>query len=73
MKLNNKYFLVRHGRALSNARKIISCWPEKESFPLTKGGIQQIEGAAKKLKHMNIDLIFSSDILRTKQSASAVS
>jgi len=69
MKLSNRYFILRHGEALSNVKNIISSWPEKGRFGLTKKGKKQIEESAKHLKNKNIDFIFSSDLLRTKQTA----
>jgi isoleucyl-tRNA synthetase len=69
MKLKNKYFILRHGEALSNVKNITSCWPEKNSYPLTKKGRAQIRKAAEKLDKEKIDFIFSSDLLRTKQTA----
>lgn len=73
MKLKNRYFLLRHGEALSNTKNIISSWPEKHHFPLTKKGKSQIEGLTKEIKKEGIDLIFSSDLLRTKQTAEIIS
>ncbi len=70
--MNNEYFLLRHGEALSNKKRIISCWPEKARFPLTREGRKQIKKSAKKLKDKKIDLIFSSDLLRTRQTAEIV-
>jgi len=70
--MNNKYFLLRHGEALSNKKRIISCWPEKARFPLTRKGKKQIKKLAKELKSKKIDLIFSSDLLRTRQTAEIV-
>ncbi|MFH1656229.1 MAG: histidine phosphatase family protein [Candidatus Nealsonbacteria bacterium] len=72
MKLNNIYYLLRHGQALSNVNNILSCWPEKGSFPLTKEGEKQIERVLIEIKKIGIDLIFSSDILRTKQTAEII-
>lgn len=69
MKLNNKYYILRHGEAKSNAKDIVSCWPEKFKNPLTRKGILQIKNAAKKLKNKNIDLIFASPLLRAQQTA----
>jgi len=65
----NKYFILRHGESVGNIKKIISDWPEKFYCPLTKRGRKQIEDSAKKLKEEKIDLIFSSDLLRTRQTA----
>lgn len=91
--MNNKYFLLRHGEALSNQKKISSCWPEKFINPLTKKGKEETKKAAAKLKNKKIDpvrnygdkkktpreqisngvdLIFTSDLLRTKETAEIV-
>mgnify|MGYP001598902720 CR=1 FL=1 len=72
MKFKNKYFLLRHGESSVNLNGLVSCWPEKIYSPLTGKGVRQIEEAAKKLKNERIDFIFSSDILRTKQTAEIV-
>jgi broad specificity phosphatase PhoE len=73
MKLrNNQYFILRHGESLSNIKRVISCWPEKFYYPLTFKGRKEIKEAAKKLKKRKINLIFSSDLLRTKQSAEII-
>jgi len=65
---DNKYFILRHGESLRQKKKIAVCWPEKIHCPLTKKGERQVKLVAKKLKKENIDLIFSSDLLRTKQT-----
>lgn len=72
MKLNNKYFILRHGEALSNVKDTMSSWPEKKRFPLTKKGRKQIKEAVEKIKKENIDFIFSSDLLRTRESAEII-
>ncbi|MFA5083965.1 MAG: class I tRNA ligase family protein [Candidatus Paceibacterota bacterium] len=69
----NRYFLLRHGYSESNHHKIISCWLEKKIINLTDEGRKQIEKAAQNLKNKNIQLIFSSDLLRTKQTAGIIS
>ena len=71
--MKNRYFLLRHGQAVSNVKNIMSCWPEKKRHPLTKEGKEQVKKAAEELKKENIDLIFSSDILRTKQTSEIAS
>ncbi len=72
VKLNNKYYILRHGEAMSNVKQVVSSWPEKFKNPLTENGRKQIKEAAKKLKIKHIDLIFASDLLRTKQTAQIV-
>jgi isoleucyl-tRNA synthetase len=66
---NNNYFLFRHGHSLRQVKKLAMCWPEKIYCPLTKKGIKETKIAAEKLKNKKIDIIFSSDLLRTKQTA----
>lgn len=63
---------MRHGQAFSNIKSIISCWPERFFNPLTKKGKKQAVLSGKRLKKEKVDLIFSSDILRTKQTAEIV-
>ncbi len=69
----NNYYLLRHGHSLRQIKRIASCWPEKEPFPLTEEGKNEVRATAKKLKNKKIDLIFSSDLLRTKQTAEIIS
>jgi len=71
--VNNNYFLLRHGGANSNDLDIISSYPEKFNNSLTKKGKIQIEKLANSLKNKKIDLIFSSDVLRAKETAEIVS
>lgn len=70
--MNNQYFILRHGQSLRNIENIAVCWPEKIYSPLTKKGEKQIQEVGQKLKKEKIDLIFSSDLLRTKQTAGIV-
>lgn len=78
MKLKNKYFILRHGEAVSNARQVLSSWPEKFKNPLTKHGKEMIIAATEILKENHaqhgraIDIVFSSDLLRTKETAKIV-
>ena len=72
MKLNNKYYILRHGEALSNVKSICSSWPEKFKNSLTKKGIKVINTAAEKLKNEKADLIFTSPVLRAQETAKIV-
>jgi len=72
VKLNNTYYILRHGESQGNVKNIVSCWPEKFYNPLTKKGKEQIKDAAVKLKTKNIDIIFCSPILRAEQTAEIV-
>lgn len=72
MTLKNTYYLLRHGEAISNVKQIVSSWPEELKNPLTIMGRKQVREAARKLKNKGISLIFSSDLLRTQQTADIV-
>jgi isoleucyl-tRNA synthetase len=69
----NKYYLLRHGQSYwqTKYKKIILGWPEQYHCPLTKKGEKAISKVAKKLRG-KIDLIFTSNFLRTKQTAEIV-
>ena len=69
---SNSYFIMRHGYTERNKTNTMSCWPEKMPFPLLQKGIQQALKAAQQLRNKKIDLLFSSDLLRTKQTAEIV-
>ncbi len=70
-KLRNEYIALRHGEAEHNTKKIVDCG--KRNFHLTENGHEQVEKVSKKLLDENIDVIISSDILRTKETAEIVS
>jgi isoleucyl-tRNA synthetase len=69
----NNYYLMRHGYSLRNEKEIASSFPEKEVCPLTEEGKKQALRSAKELKKNKIDLIISSDLQRTKETAEIVS
>lgn len=69
----NRYFLQRHGEAQTNAVSTISCWPELKEWHLTEKGRGQVAASAKELKAKKIDMIFSSDLLRTRETAEIIS
>ena len=63
---------------MSNVKNIYSSWPEPIKNPLTKAGKAMITEVAKTLRHnyakhgQGVDMIFASDLLRTKQTAAIV-
>ena len=69
----NNYYFFRHGHSQRQIINLTSCWPEKKPLPLTEKGEKQVLSSTKKLKDKKIDLIFSSDLLRTKQTAEIIS
>jgi broad specificity phosphatase PhoE len=73
--MNNTYFILRHGETPYQLKKekTIYPWPETPPIFLTKRGEEQIKEAGEQLKDKNIDLIFSSDMTRTKQTSQIIS
>jgi len=67
----NRYILMRHGESETNTKGIISYDPNAH-YPLTLRGRKQVERASRLLKKKKIDVIISSDILRTKETAQIV-
>lgn len=68
----NKYILIRHGEGENNVKKIINSWPEKEKLSLTARGRMEVDKAAQRLKKKGVDLVFASDITRTKETAEII-
>jgi len=73
--MNNTYFILRHGETPYQLKKEETMYPWPEPFPilLTEKGKRQIKNAAQKFKSEKIDLIFSSDISRTRETAKIIS
>lgn len=71
MKLNNKYFLLRHGQTIYQKNRTRVNYLADADFKLsiTEEGEEMIKTAAESLKEEKISLIFASPFLRTKQSA----
>lgn len=67
-KSGNKYFMMRHGESEHNKKNIVS---SKVLNPhhLTEKGKMDIKEISQKVKKENIDIIFSSDFIRTKETA----
>ena len=65
-----KLFIVRHGDTLHLRQNILMGWMGSE---LTDEGIKQAKELARQLSRRKIDLIFSSDLNRTKQTAEIIS
>ncbi|MCK5084911.1 MAG: class I tRNA ligase family protein, partial [Candidatus Pacebacteria bacterium] len=66
-----KFILLRHGESENNVKDIKA--GQLEGFPLTEKGIKQVEDAAEIIKKERVDIIVSSPVLRTKQTAEIVS
>lgn len=70
-KSGNRYILVRHGEAESNAKNIVSGKPENQ-HSLTAKGRKEVLAMAQKIKNRKIDLIFASDFIRTRETAEII-
>jgi len=70
-KSGNKYFVMRHGESEGNLEERIKCNVEDEDH-LTEKGRQEVLDAIPELKNKKIDLIISSDFIRTRETAEIV-
>ncbi|MEK7149869.1 MAG: class I tRNA ligase family protein, partial [Patescibacteria group bacterium] len=68
-KSGNKYFIIRHGESETNAQNIVNSNIKHNHFHLTEKGKKEVLASAKKHKNKKIDIIFSSDFERTKETA----
>ncbi len=68
----NHYYFQRHGESETNVTSVISSWPEKKEFHLTEKGRAQVAASAKKLKKKGVEMIFASDLVRTKETAEII-
>ncbi|MEK7181353.1 MAG: class I tRNA ligase family protein [Patescibacteria group bacterium] len=66
----NEYLLMRHGESEAVLAGVIDSGEGK--YHVTNKGKEQVERAARDLSKSGVDLIFSSDVLRTKETANIV-
>ncbi|MFA6353812.1 MAG: class I tRNA ligase family protein [Candidatus Paceibacterota bacterium] len=71
-KSGNKYFVMRHGESESNTGKIIIRCNPKSKDCLTKKGREQVLNSIEEIKSKNIDVIISSDFIRTKETVEII-
>ncbi len=67
------FYLVRHGEAENNVRHILNSLPEKSEYPLTELGRKQVQTTADVLGAAKADALWSSPILRARQTAEMIS
>lgn len=72
--MQNTYFILRHGQTIYQTKKkdFIYPWPEISPVKLTQKGKIEIKKVAKLLKKKKIDLIYSSDIFRARQTVKII-
>jgi isoleucyl-tRNA synthetase len=69
----NTFYFTRHGEGRQNVLGLNDSWPEPEVFDLTEAGLKRAAVMAEKLRAVGgVDLIFTSDLLRTKHTAEIV-
>ncbi len=76
MKLNNTYFLMRHGQSLANIKHLVISDPKNgvNHFGLSVLGKLQVQDSILKNKDLNKDtIIYSSDFKRARETAEIVS
>ena len=66
---SSKWIFVRHGESVANAEGWLSGFVD---VPLTDEGERQAESVADELRNVDITRIFSSDLIRAKDTAKAV-
>ncbi|MBS3084095.1 histidine phosphatase family protein [Candidatus Pacearchaeota archaeon] len=71
--MNTQIILVRHGESMANAKKM-SQGKQDEWIDthLTEKGREEAEKVALRLKKEKIDIIYSSDLKRAKETAEAI-
>ena len=63
------FILVRHGQTAGNRDKI---YRGRWDLPLDEDGLDQVERAGRALGSLHLDAIYTSPLLRTRQTAEAV-
>jgi isoleucyl-tRNA synthetase len=66
------FYIMRHGEAQNNVNRILSC-KINDGMSLSEKGKEDIKKIAQNLKDKKIDLIISSDLDRTEQTAEIIS
>jgi phosphoserine phosphatase len=69
MKNTTRFFVVRHGETEGNQKKI---YRGRWDLPLNENGIRQVERAGEALKAVSFDVIYTSPLVRTRQTAAAL-
>ena len=68
----NTYHLIRHGEAEHNIKGALCPIAEANSCTLTDSGKEQVLAASTEIATKNIDVIYSSDSARTRDTASII-
>lgn len=63
------FYIVRHGQTEWNVKRLLQGHTD---IPLTEKGKKEARQLAKKFRRINFDAVFSSDLLRAKQTAEII-
>ncbi len=66
------FYLVRHGEAENNVRHILNSAPVKKEYSLTEKGREQAQATAQYLATVGADVLYSSPILRARETADII-
>ncbi len=66
-------YFMRHAEAEQNVMDIVNSDPKEDTFHLTEKGKESAKKGAELLKEKGLDLIITSDFIRTKETAEIVS
>lgn len=66
-----KFIAMRHGESEANLLRILTS--DREKYPLTVQGIEQVENSVSQLLDVNLNGILCSPVLRTRQTAEIAS
>ena len=66
------FYLVRHGEAENNVRHILNSAPVQKEYTLTNQGREQATKTAEYLATVQADVLYSSPILRAKETAEII-
>ncbi len=67
------FYLVRHGEADHNIRRILDSFPGNPTIVLTDSGKMQAKEAGEEISHSGADLLFASPMRRTRETAEIIS
>lgn len=70
-KNGNRFFMMRHGEAEHNINHILSSSPT-DPYTLTEHGREQVAATIAELKDRQIDLVYVSPLVRTKDTAALI-
>ena len=59
--IRNRFYIVRHGQTLLNSLDRAQGWADS---PLTEAGKQMVADIGQKLKGIDFDAVYTSDMLR---------